>query len=193
MKCIFTFIFSIIFIVASGFVGAEEKQRHDYRYVTTEKLNVRLLPNKRGKITNVLYKRDRVQVFEVTDKGWVRVSRFYDGAKEGVSGRVARWVFGKYLSLVRPPENKVPDVYKDNKLADALKISDDFSKHLKAFVEASSKLIASRKCTLEDFKKTGGWFRSVNYKPRAVYFTYCGGMHRKNRIYIDATTGKVFQ
>ena len=193
MKCLFVFVFTIVVIVLVGLVSAEEKQRQNYRYVTTERLNVRLLPNKRGKITNVLYKRDRVRVFEVTEKGWIRVSRFYDGRKEGVSGLVARWVFGKYLSPIRPPENKIPDVYKDDKLVNALKISDDFSRHLKVFVEASKKLIASRKCTLGDFKKTGGWFRSVNYKPRAVYFTYCGGMRKGNRIYVDATTKKIFQ
>lgn len=193
MKCLLIYIFTIVVIVSASLVSGEEKQRHDYRYVTIERLNVRLLPNKRGKITNVLYKRYRVRVFEVTEKGWARVSRFYDGAVEGVSGQVARWVFGKYLSPIRPPENKVSDVYKDDKLVNALKISDDFSKYLKVFMEASKKLVASRRCTLKDFKKTGGWFRSVNYKPRVIYFTYCGGMHRRNRIYVDATTGKVFQ
>lgn len=193
MKCMFAIIFSVVFVLAPSLPRAEEKQRHDYKYVTTERLNVRLFPNKQGKITNVLYKRDGVRVFEVNDKGWARISRFYDGAVEGVSGLVARWVFGKYLSPIRPPADKVPDEYKDDKLVDALKISDDFSKYLKVFVEASKKLIASRKCTLGDFKKTGGWFRSVNYKPRAVYFTYCGGMRRGNRIYVDATNGKVFK
>ena len=193
MKLIFTFTFSIVFVVAFSFACAGEKQRNDYRYVTSERLNVRLLPNERGKITNVLYKRDKIEVFEVSDNGWARISQFYDGAVEGVSGLVARWVFAKYLSPNRPPEDKVPNVFKDDKLVNTLKRSDDFLKYLKVFVEASKKLIDSRKCTLGDFKKMGGWFRSANYKSKAIYFTYCGGMHRRNRIYVDATTGKVFQ
>jgi hypothetical protein len=149
-----------------------------------------LAPNKSGKITNTLYKRQKVKVFEIKD-GWARISRFYDGGVEGLSGNVARWVFAKYLSVNRPEEEKVANL--NSPVAKAIKSSDDFSKYQSVFVSASEKFIKSGKCRLADFKEMGGWWRSTNHKPKPVYFTYCGGMTKSNRIYLNAATGKTFR
>lgn len=171
------------------FAHAEAISPGDY-YVTSNKLNVRLEPDKTGKITNTLYKRQKVEVFQVKD-GWARISRYYDGGVEGVSGEVARWVFAKYLSTNRPAEEQVSNL--NSPVAKAIKSSDDFLKYQSVFVSASEKLIKYGKCSLGDFKEIGGWWRSTNHKPKPVYFTYCGGMTKSNRIYLNAANGSTFK
>lgn len=161
----------------------------DY-YVTTDEASERLAPGRNGKVTNTLFKRQKVAVVELKD-GWARVSKYYDGQVEGVQGQVARWVEASALSPNRPAEEKVDGV--DKELGDALKDSDNFSKHRKAFVEASRKLIAERTCSLKDFKSAGGWMKSTQYSNGAVYFVYCGGTDRGNRLYLDVKTLKTFR
>ncbi|NOR45886.1 MAG: SH3 domain-containing protein, partial [Candidatus Delongbacteria bacterium] len=73
--------------------------------------NVRLAHNPNGKITNKLYREQKVHVYEIKNT-WARISEYYDGSKEGVSGKVARWVSKKYLSATRPsdkPKQKFSD------------------------------------------------------------------------------------
>jgi hypothetical protein len=185
VKCIFILLVSF-FAVPFAYAGATSPG--DY-YVVSEKLNVRLAPNKRGKITNTLYKRQKVEVFEIRDS-WARVSRYYDGTVEGLSGDVARWVFSKHLSTKRPAEEKVSV---NSPIAKAIKSSDDFAKHQQVFESVSEKLVNSGKCKLSDFQDIGGWLRSTAHKPKPVYFTYCGGMSKNNRIYVNTLTGKTFR
>jgi uncharacterized protein YgiM (DUF1202 family) len=175
--------------LTATFASARVMSPGDY-YVTSDKLNVRLAPNKNGKLTNALYKRQKVEVFEVKDS-WARISRYYDGGVEGVSGEIARWIFAEYLSTNRPAEEKVANI--NSPVAKAIKSSDDFSKYQNVFVSASEQLIKAGKCSLKDFKEMGGWWRSTNHKPKPVYFTYCEGMTKSNRIYLDAATGKTFR
>lgn len=187
MKKLTLAIFIALFTISIAHAGATSPG--DY-YVTANKLNVRLAPNKSGKVTDTLYKRQKIEVLEVKD-GWARISRYYDGAVEGLSGDVARWVFAKYLSTNRPAEQKVANL--NSPVARAIKSSDDFSKYQSVFVSASEQLIRSGTCTLEDFKEMGGWWRSTNHKPKPVYFTYCGGITKSNRVYLNAATGKAFR
>ena len=60
--------------------------------VVNNKLYVRLRPNKNGKITNSIYKGQIIYVLE-RKNGYVRISNYYDGNIEGISGKVARWVY----------------------------------------------------------------------------------------------------
>ncbi len=181
----YTLIILVVFFTASTSYAAATSPGN--YYVTSEKLNVRLAANKKGKTTNTLYKRQKVEVFEVKD-GWARISRYYGGAVEGASGSVARWVFAKYLSTTPPTEEKTKNI--NSPVARAVKSSDDFSKYKSIFISASEKLINSGKCRLGDFKEMGGWMRSTNHKPKPVYFTYCGGMRKSNRVYLNTATGK---
>ncbi len=75
----------------------------DY-YVSSEKLNVRLDASRGGLITNTLYKHQKVKVFEFKN-GWARISDYYDGTIEGLSGNVARWVYANHLSSDRPTQD----------------------------------------------------------------------------------------
>ena len=156
-------------------------------YVTTEVLNVRLAPNPSGQITNRLYERQRVDVLEIKN-GWARVSKYYSGSSEGLDGDVARWVAEKYLSGSKPKE-----IQANTPLEEALKSSDNYSKYRDVFVKASKSLISKRQCSLSDFKEMGGWLRSSTFKPKPVFYTYCGGMRSNNKVYLNAKTGRVFK
>ena len=134
-------------------------------------------------------------VFEERN-GWTRISRYYDGEVEGLIGRVARWVSRKHITKVKPKSGLAdyPTMAHsdESQLEVVLKKSDDFGEHRNVFLRASRELIAVGKCSLSDFEYSGGWVRSPKYRPRAVYFMYCGKLRVSNRIYLDAKTGEMF-
>ena len=74
-------------------------------YVTVAVLEERLSPSPKGTITNRIYRGQKLDVYEVKN-GWARVSKYYDGAIEGKSGKVARWVDVKGLSA-HPQQKKM--------------------------------------------------------------------------------------
>jgi len=74
-----------------------------------------------------------------------------------------------------------------------VKDSDDFAKHQAAFETAAKNLVESRRCTVAQLKESGGFWKSMNHKNKPIYFTYCGAAHISNRIYLDASTGRIFQ
>ena len=75
----------------------------------------------------------------------------------------------------------------------AIQMSDDYSLHSKNFISATTNLVKSGQCTISELAEQGGWMKSViNYKSEPVYFTYCGGMHRSNRIYLNMDTQQTF-
>jgi hypothetical protein len=73
-----------------------------------------------------------------------------------------------------------------------LKNSDDLDRHRVAFVTAAKKLIAKGRCSTEDFREAGGWIKSTS-KGQSIYFTYCGGFTISNRLYLDVSSGRIFQ
>ena len=76
----------------------------------------------------------------------------------------------------------------------AIQKSDDFSIHNKAFISATKDLVESGQCTISELVEQGGWVKSViNHKSEPVYFTYCGGLHRTNRIYLNMETQQTFK
>lgn len=160
----------------------------DY-YVTVDQTEERLGPSQQAKSTNTLFKRQKVTVVELKG-GWARVSKYYDGKVEGVKGQVARWVAASVLSAQMPAEEKVPNA--NSALGQALKDSDNFARHHAAFIKGAQALIDSGRCKLQDFKDNGGWSKSSNH-PGNVYFAYCGGMRRENRLYLDVATGRTYQ
>lgn len=75
----------------------------DIRYVTADKLNVRLCPAVTCPATASIYRGNKVEVFEMKN-GWARISHPYDGIDEDMPGEiVARWVSAAYLSTRRSP------------------------------------------------------------------------------------------
>jgi hypothetical protein len=92
------------FLTALAMLIPAAAHASETRFVTADSIDVRLCPAITCPVTNRLYKRQQVEVFERRD-GWARISREYDGAVEGLHGRrVARWVPAKHLSIERPAE-----------------------------------------------------------------------------------------
>ncbi len=186
-----------IFAVSTVFAAASSPGAY---VVTTGQLNVRLAPNKSGKVKAVLKRGEKIQVLEIRN-GWARISRYYDGASEGLSGEVAHWVSAKEHLLAKlPGEEKIEEIEEIEEkiivnpaIAKAIKSSDDLEKYQNRFMVVSEKLINAGTCKLSDFEDIGGWWRSPDHKPRLVYYTYCGGGANSDRIYFNAATREVFR
>ena len=81
----------------------------------------------------------------------------------------------------------------ENEVETAIQKSDDFVLHNNAFIKATVSLVRSGQCTTGELAELGGWMKSViNHKTEPVYFTYCGGMNRSNRIYLNVETQQTF-
>jgi len=109
----YAYIFMLV-LMASNISLAEEITLGSY-YVNTEVLNVRLAPNSTGKITNKIYRQQKVDVLELKS-GWARISKYYDGSFEDMSGQVARWVSANRLSKNKPSDVAQPDFKKDPRI-----------------------------------------------------------------------------
>jgi len=179
-------IFIAVFIVSTAF--AEARSPGGY-VVTAASLNVRLAANETAKISDKLRRQEKVEVFEVTN-GWARISEYFDAQIDGLSRKVARWVFATHLSAQGSTEKKV---IVSTPIVEAIRSSDDLAMHLETFVGVSEKLVNSGECVLSDFEDIGGWWRSVAHKPRPVYYTYCGGGVDNHRIFVNAATGETFR
>jgi hypothetical protein len=84
-------------------------------YVKESVLEERLAPSSTATITNRIYLRQKVEVFEL-EGGWARVSKYYNGSVEGKSSQVARWVRANGLSASQPKEPKQPEAFSDPRI-----------------------------------------------------------------------------
>lgn len=177
-------------------------------FANVDRVNRRTCPSAECGIVGQLFYREAVKVFEEKD-GWARITKHYDascrdGASEYidsgskicaanngmVDGKFAEWVSIKLLSNVRPGD-PAGNAEGDFTL---VKGSDDYGKYKDVFALAARKLINEGKCAARDFVENGGWIKSTTtYANRPVYFTYCGGATVSNRLYLDASTGKIFR
>lgn len=73
-------------------------------------------------------------------------------------------------------------------LKQALSYSDNYDKHASLFQSVSQKLIDKKRCKIRDFKRMRGWVES---SPTNLYFTYCGGFRRSDKIYLNIATGEI--
>jgi hypothetical protein len=179
-------MFIAIFTASTAF--AEARSPGGF-VVTADSLNVRQAANETGIVTGKLYQQEKVEVFEVKN-GWARISEYYDGEINGLPTKVARWVFATHLSAPRPTGNTATV---NSPIINAIKSSDDLAMHQDTFVRISEVLINSGECKLSEFEDIGGWWRSVDHKPRPVYYTYCGGAINNHRVYVNTATGTTFR
>ena len=171
--------------ISTAFAGATSP---GIFYVSPGTLNVRLDADQSGKRIKKIRRSQEVEVFEIKGE-WARISSYYDGETDGVSGMVAHWVSAKYLRSSKP----TAQIKTNSKVALAIKLSVDFSKYRNIFISASEKLITNGTCNLEEFRKLGGWWQSLKHKPEPVYVTYCGGATDSHRIYLNTKTGTTFK
>lgn len=155
-------------------------------FVISQRLNVRSYPEKGSEIRSVLRKGNSIKALEIK-KPWVRISDF----EVHNSGRdVADWVHMDFLSHDKP---EISEKEQRKTMLDLIKRSDDLLVHEDRFVIATQELVNSGKCTFEDFELVGGWVRSVTFNIEPVYFVYCGGTSRGDKVYLNVDTGETFQ
>jgi hypothetical protein len=180
----------------------------DY-WVNSDRIDRRTCPSDKCGLVGQLFFREKVTILEIKN-GWGRISQPYFAscsngrseyvdsgnasctAKNGiVDGKFAEWIKLKQLSKTRPADPGAGAGATG--VAALVSSSDDYRLHKEAFVKATETLLAQKKCTEADFKEFGGWFKSVNdYRDQPVYLLYCGGVKRSNRIYLDASSGRIF-
>lgn len=157
----------------------------DY-YVSPPKLGVREFPDHEAFIESVVYRGDKLHIFEKKD-GWGRISPYYVYEEGGPE--VAEWVPMKALLEVAPI---ITEKERKETVTAYIEKSDDFKQHFEMFIKKTEDLLTEKTCTPEDFEELGGWVRSVRYKERDVYFIYCGGLKQANKIYLDVHSGEIF-
>jgi hypothetical protein len=186
----------LIAVCAASTAFAQARTPGEY-IVSADTLNIRLAPGTSAKVKGKLYQGQKVEVLEVNN-GWARISRYYDGSAEGLSGNVARWVFATHLApRAAPPPPVKPrveiEVDVNSPVYQAIESSDDLAVHKGIFVQVSEELVKAGQCKLSDFRDIGGWWRSAAHKPEPVYYTYCGGATNEDRIYLNTDTGETFR
>jgi hypothetical protein len=138
-------------------------------YVTASTLNVRLAPNANAKITNRIYRQSRVDVLEFSNS-WARISRYYDGQVEGLSGEVARWVAASHLSEQRPTDLAQPKLPADPRIGGIPKVGQGglTERDVVILHRGAKHFIDSGRC-----KRVEWGDKSVS-KPN-TYYVNCGG------------------
>lgn len=208
-----TLLFVILALLGAGYLGFRtltggnsDGVANVDAWVTTDRLNRRTCPQSSCGIVGQQFLGEGVTIHEERE-GWARITEPYDAAcVNGVSdyvdsgnnacdeangivdGRFAEWVSTAYLSSERPPD---PAAGASGVYA-LIGGSDDYAAHKEAFAAAATRLMADGTCSRADFEEIGGWMKST-FHDGPVYFTYCGGMTRANRLYLNAGTGEVFR
>lgn len=190
--------------VDAGQLGETTEQA---MWVSSDRAERRTCPSTSCGEVGRLFHRERVVVLEQRD-GWVRITEPYsascvNGRSEyvetgqaecteanGISnGEFSEWVALSDLATEQPADPATSATVDEALVSQ----SDDFATHRAAFVAAANELIGDGRCTAADFEEMGGWVKSTSHRDEPIYFTYCGGMTIANRIYLDASTGRIFR
>ena len=163
-------ILASLLLMAWSSAHAEATKPGTY-FVEKTVLEERLGPSATAPLTNRLYRTQKVEVFEVKD-GWARVSKYDDGAVEGLSGQVARWVLADGLSATKPADLPQPSLPSDPRISkDAFpKIGESglTEKDLLILHQGAIKLLNSGRCSRVELGD-----KSVS-KPD-TYYVNCAG------------------
>ncbi len=171
-------IFIFLFLIWSSSVFASSSSLGLYS-VNTNALKIRLGPSSKYPHSYNIYNKQTTNVYEFKD-GWARISKFKDNSK---------WAYAKYLTKVtHQSSSQVKEPKIDTRLLKYLVKSDNYEKHSKVFINVSQRLISNHVCRVSDFKKTSGW---IELAKDELYFTYCGGFNKKDKIYINLLTNKI--
>ncbi len=178
------FIFLLLVLNVSVFASSLNLGLHT---IDANALKVRTGSSSQYKHSYNIYKNQTVTVHEFKN-GWARISKSEDTPK---------WVYAKYLKKInkqeKSPKKKIQKketgkTTVDSRLLRYISKSDNYIKHSKVFINVSQRLIASHVCRISDFRKTSGW---IELSKDEIYFTYCGGFNKKDKIYINLLTNKI--
>jgi hypothetical protein len=190
---------ALAFLVTANFSVAEPNL-----WVSADRVSRHTCPSVKCGVAGELMFREGVEVLE--RKGtWVRVTKPYSASCSGgtseyvksgnsacvtsngiIKGMFAEWVLTESLTKDRPADPG-ENASGDNAL---VKRSDDYRLYRTQFAKAARELIDNGTCTAGDFEEVGGWMSSPA-QGQGMYFMYCGGMAKANRLYLDVRSGKV--
>ena len=160
-----------LFLLALSGVAFAQATTPGTYYVQENVLEERLAPSAAGRVTNRIYQRQKVEVFEVK-RGWARVSDYYDGFVEGKNIQVARWVLASGLSSSQPTELPQPTIPSDPRIAkDAFpKVGQNglIEQDVQLLNKGALKYLNSGKCARVEYGD-----KSTN--KMSTYFINCGG------------------
>lgn len=196
------FVFLFLFLSTSLFASSTDL---GFYSVNADVLKIRTGPSSKYKHSYSMYKQQETKVYELQD-GWARISKSKTNAK---------WAYAKFLTKNTPKKSK-PTIEKkpepqakeepkievneappkqeektkfvDRRLQRIISKSDGFKQHSKMFILVSQKLVSSQICKVTDFRKTRGW---IEIYENELYFTYCGGFSRKNKIFLNLKTNEL--
>lgn len=173
------------------------------KWTTEDRVTTRTCPSERCGVTGWVTSGTRLKIYEERD-GWSRIeeprSAMCIDGKSGavdsgndkctnengiIDGQFSRWVSSKDLSNDQPARPIVVVGCENLGLED----SDNYAKYSKQFCSAALKMIKDRKCRPKDFQEWS--WSSSPVRGRDYYFTYCGGMTKDNRYYLNVRTGEV--
>ncbi|MGR5219444.1 hypothetical protein ACPV4B_04345 [Vibrio parahaemolyticus] len=157
----------------------------EYYYVSQSVETVYTQPDMTSASDGVAYYGEKLEVME-RQGDWIRIAPIYqleEGAEE-----VSQWLNAATLSDQPVALNGEAWL---NVLTEYVDTSDDFIRFQDVFLQASTALIKENRCRLSDFKEVRGWIKSINFSDN-VYFTYCGGIDTKNKVYLNVASGEVF-
>jgi hypothetical protein len=173
-------------------------------WVSADRVSRHTCPSVKCGVAGQLMFREGVEVLE-TKGAWVRVTKLYSASCSGgtseyvkggnsacnasngiIDGMFAEWVPTKSLTKDRPADPGA-GASGDNMLVES---SDDYRIYHNQFAKAARELIDNGTCTAGDFEEFGGWMSSPT-QGKGMYFMYCGGMTKANRLYLDVRSGKV--
>lgn len=164
---------AVVVVVALALAGSAFAQaaKPGTYYVKEVALEERLAPSANGSITNRIYRKQKVEVFEIKD-GWARVSKYYDGAVEGNTSQVARWVLASGLSSSQPAELPQPPIQSDSRIAkDAIpKVGQQGlnEQDVRILYKGALKFLNSGKCSRVEYG-------DKSTSKANTYFVNCGG------------------
>ena len=138
-------------------------------FVSSDVADVRLGASWSARITNRIYRQQRVDVFEVSGP-WARVSKYYDGSVEGAKSPVARWVPVFKLSAKRPPDLKQPSRPRDPRINGMPKVGEDglTRRDVDILYRGAAHYLQSGHCKKIEFG-------DKSTSRRDTYYVYCGG------------------
>lgn len=159
----------LIFLLSVMMGGCASISEPGSYYVTKPVSEVLLGPTSDSKLTNRLYRQQRVDVFEVRD-GWARVSKYYDGRIEGQPGQVARWISARHLSSNRPPDLAQPALPRDPRISGLPSVGDGGlnRKDVLILYRGAMHFLKTKRCKRIEYGD-----KSVSRKN--TYYVNCGG------------------
>ncbi|WP_324747142.1 hypothetical protein [Pseudomonas veronii] len=193
------FLTAIALLMTANIVVAEPSL-----WVSADRVARHTCPSDKCGIAGQLMFREGVEVFE-TKGAWVRVTKPYSASCSGgtsvyvkggnsacvesngiKNGMFAEWISKESLTKDRPADPGAA-ANGDDVL---IRNSDDYRLYRSQFTKAARELIDKGTCTAGDFEEFGGWMASPD-KGQGMYFMYCGGMTKANRLYLDVRSGNL--